>query len=395
VIRVRRARARVWAAVALSALVLTVTGACAGGSSGSDPTPGAPDGPETTLTDVLGRQVTLHLPSSRILLGGSRMLYTTALLNKEDPTAGIVGWPNDLQQNDPDTFQRYAARFPHVAQVPELGQLPNGSFSAEAAIALRPDVFVVSAANFPAARDAGTIDQLERAGIPTVVVDYFVDPLRNTVPSVQILGRITGHDAEAARYVDWYQATMAGVRARLDAAHEPPTPTFFWRAPGYYDCCSTFARSNLASLVTWAGGDNLGDQLISGQQGTVNPETVLARNPPVIIATGADWASGAAQPGNFVALGYDEAPQTAQQQLQTLIARQPGFADLAAVKNKQVFVAWHHFYDSPYNVLAAEWFAKWLHPDLFGDVDPTATVNDLHTRFLPVAPGGTFATSLP
>jgi iron complex transport system substrate-binding protein len=348
----------------------------------------------TTVTDVLGRQVTLHLPSSRILLGGSRLLYTTAFLNPTDPAANVVGWPNDLMQNDPDTYQRYAAKFPSVAQVPVLGQLPNGSFSAEAAIEQRPDVFVVSAANFPAARDAGTIDQLEKAGIPTVVVDYFVDPLRNTVPSVQLLGRIFGKEQAAATYVDWYQTTMNRIRARLDAAHPAPTPTFLWRAPGYYDCCSTFARSNLAQLVTWAGGANLGDELLSSPQGTLSPETVLSRNEPVVIGTGADWVAGAAQPDNVVKLGYNETPQAAQQQLQTVIARQPGFGDLAAVKNKQVHIAWHHFYDSPYNVLAAEWFAKWLHPDLFRDVDPETTMTDLHQRFLPVPPGGTFSTGL-
>jgi iron complex transport system substrate-binding protein len=346
------------------------------------------------VTDVLGRQVTLHLPSSRILLGGSRLLYTTAFLNPTDPAANVVGWPNDLMQNDPDTYQRYAAKFPSVAQVPVLGQLPNGSFSAEAAIEQRPDVFVVSAANFPAARDAGTVDQLEQAGIPTVVVDYFVDPLKNTVPSVQLLGRIFGKEQAAAGYVDWYRTTMDRIRARLDAAHPAPTPTFLWRAPGYYDCCSTFARSNLAQLVTWAGGANLGDELLSSPQGTLSPETVLSRNEPVVIGTGADWVAGAAQPDNVVKLGYDETPQAAQQQLQNVIARQPGFGDLAAVNTKQVHVAWHHFYDSPYNVLAAEWFAKWLHPDLFGDVDPTTSMTDLHQRFLPVAPGGTFATGL-
>jgi iron complex transport system substrate-binding protein len=379
--------------MALTFIVLTVSSACAGSSPSSGPASGG--GPETTVTDVLGRQVTLHLPSSRILLGGSRMLYTTALLNPADPAANVVGWPNDLQQNDPDTYNRYAAKFPQVAQVPVLGQLPNGSFSAEKAIDLRPDVFVISAANFPAARDAGTIDQLDRAGIPTVVTDFFVDPLRNTVPSVQLMGRIFGREQAATAYTDWYQATMNRVRARLDAAHPAPTPVFFWRAPGYYDCCSTFARSNLAQLVTWAGGANLGDQLLNSPQGTLSPETVLSRNEPVVIATGADWVAGAAQPDNVVKLGYDETPQAAQQQLQNVIARQPGFGDLAAVKNKQVHVAWHHFYDSPYNVLAAEWFAKWLHPELFGDVDPATTMTDLHQRFLPVAPGGTFSTELP
>ena len=392
--RVRWVGSRFGAAVAVAAVVLVGTAGCAGGPGASGDTD-APGGPEATVTDVAGRAVTLHLPSSRILLGGSRLLYTTALLQPDDPTRRVVGWPDDLAQNDPDTLNRYVRRFPQVADVPTLGQLPNGSFSAEAAIALRPDVFVVSAATYPAARDAGTIDQLQRAGIPTVVIDYFVDPLRNTVPSVRLLGRIFGREAEATRYTDWYRSVMGRVRARLDAAHPAPTPTFFWRAPGYYDCCSTFAHSNLASLVDWAGGANLGDTALRSTQGTLAPEAVLRADPAVVIATGADWAPGGpARPGGFVPLGYDQSPQAAQQQLRAVVAGQPGFPELGAVRDRRVFAAWHHFYDSPYNVLAAEWFAKWLHPDLFRDVDPDATIADLHRRFLPVAPGGAFWTSL-
>lgn len=373
------------------ALVVALVGLLSGCGLGSLESKG-----NTTITDVLGRRVTLKVPSPRILLGGSRLLYTTALLNKADPTAGVVGWPNDLEQNDPDTYQRYVQRFPQIVKIPTIGQLPNGSLSAEQAIELRPDVFVVSAANFKAAQDAGTIDKLDRAGIPTVVVDYFVDPLRNTVPSVQIMGQLMGRMQEAQRYIAYYQAAMQKVRSRLEAARPPATPTFLWRAPGYYDCCSTFARSNLASFVKFAGGDNLGDHLLSTQQGTLSPETVLNSDPAVVIATGADWspATPAAQ-GGFVALGYNEPKQKGQDQLAGLVSRQPGFDNLQAVRNHRVDVAWHHFYDSPYNFLAAEWFAKAIHPELFGDVDPDASMRELHDQFLPIPAGGTFWAGLP
>jgi iron complex transport system substrate-binding protein len=56
---------------------------------------------------------------------------------------------------------------------------------------------------------------------------------------------------------------------------------------------------------------------------------------------------------------------------------------------------WHHFYDSPYNGLAVVWFAKWLHPELFADVDPDAMVRELHQRFLPLPARGAFWTGLP
>ena len=68
--------------------------------------------------------------------------------------------------------------------------------------------------------------------------------------------------------------------------------------------------------------------------------------------------------------------------------------EVDAVKSKRTFVAWHHFYDSPYNFLAVEMFAKAMHPDLFGDIDTEREVQDLHDKFLPIEASGTFWTGL-
>lgn len=384
--------------VALMFVLFALVG-CGSAAPEGDPNEGpsgASRGPTTAVTDVLGRRVDVPVPASRILLDGARMLYTTALLNPRDPAAGIVGWPDDLKQNDPDSWRAYVAAFPAMASIPITGQLYDGSFSIERAVSLRPDVFVVSAANFPAARDAGTIDRLAQLGVPTVVVDYFVDPLRNTAPSVELMGQLTGHPDAAHHYADYYRAQVRLVHDRLEAAHPAPTPTFLWRAPGYFDCCSSFARSNLASLVSFAGGDNLADRFLPTKQGVLSPETVLSQNPPVVIATGANWAPGTpAREGSFVALGYDETAQAARTQLRAIIDRQAGFDRLRAVTDRRTYAIWHHFYDSPYNGLAVVWFAKWLHPELFADVDPDAMLRELHQRFLPLPAHGSFWTELP
>lgn len=365
-----------------------------GGTHGSD---SGDSGNKVTVTDAIGRKVTIPSPAKRVLLGGQRLLYTTAILNGDDPAKDIVGWPEDLSENDPDTYQKYAKKFPQIAKVSTTGEIAMGSLSAEQALRARPDVFVVSAASFKAAEDAGIVDKLQQADVPTVVVDYFTDPVRHTVPTIELLGQVFGRQEQARRFVDFYNSKITTVRQRLSKAHAAPTPVFLWRAPGYYDCCSTFAHSNLASLVDLAGGANLGDDLLSTAQGTLSPEAVLSHNAPVLIATGADWNPGKApvKAGGYVALGYNEAPQTASSQWADVIAHQPGFGDLAAVRNHRAYAIWHHFYDSPYNYLAVEWFAKWLHPDLFGDIDPSAGLKELHQKFLPVGASGTFWTGLP
>ncbi|MHC8391661.1 TroA family protein [Pseudomonas sp. MDT2-39-1] len=42
------------------------------------------------------------------------------------------------------------------------------------------------------------------------------------------------------------------------------------------------------------------------------------------------------------------------------------------------------FYNSPYQFAAIQQLAKWFHPTLFADLDPDASLRELHERFLPV-----------
>jgi iron complex transport system substrate-binding protein len=41
-----------------------------------------------------------------------------------------------------------------------------------------------------------------------------------------------------------------------------------------------------------------------------------------------------------------------------------------------------------------QWIAKWLHPDLFADLDPDATFAEYHRRFLPIDYKPGYAVSL-
>jgi len=63
----------------------------------------------------------------------------------------------------------------------------------------------------------------------------------------------------------------------------------------------------------------------------------------------------------------------------------PARAVVKAVETGQVHAIWRQFYNSPCQFVAIQQIAKWLHPELFADLDPEATFPELHERFLPVA----------
>ncbi|QRE74998.1 hypothetical protein F1D61_16630 [Methylobacterium aquaticum] len=69
----------------------------------------------------------------------------------------------------------------------------------------------------------------------------------------------------------------------------------------------------------------------------------------------------------------------------------PGLAQqLSAIRSGRAYGLWQGFSTSPVNVLAVEVLAKWLHPDLTGDLDPEATLAELNARFLAVPMDGTY-----
>lgn len=209
-----------------------------------------------------------------------------------------------------------------------------------------------------------------------------------------MIGQLLDRTEQADAYVQHYRSVVDMVRSRLEDSNEPPTPTFFWRAPGFFECCSTFSKANLAQLVTYAGGKNVADDVLGVEQGSLAPEAVVKANPTVIIGTGANWAPRSSSPSNVIPLGYLQSKETARSALDSMVKGQKGFEEIDAVKSGRVYAVWHHFYDTPFNYLAIAWFAKWMHPDLFADIDADAMFAELHDQFLPVAASGTFWTQL-
>jgi len=55
---------------------------------------------------------------------------------------------------------------------------------------------------------------------------------------------------------------------------------------------------------------------------------------------------------------------------------------------------WHIFYDSPEHLMAVQALAKWIHPELFRDLDPQKTRDEFYARFMPIPQSGVVFTGL-
>ncbi|MGX5735417.1 ABC transporter substrate-binding protein [Bosea thiooxidans] len=345
------------------------------------------------VTDLAGRVVKLTRDPSKIVLSEGRQLYTLAMLDRDDPFKRVVGWGNDLIQNDPGAWAKYLAKFPKARDVVDMGNPYAADVSMEKIVSLGTEVYILDLSNYFKAQETGLLGKLEKAGIATIFVDFRQDPTQNVLPSVQLLGRVLGREKEASAFADYYMQQTRRIYARVGAIPDKKKPmVFVERAAGLLPCCATFGPFNFGRFIEEAGGRNWGSQHFSAFQAEAAQEKVLSDNPDVYFLTGANWYGS--NPGTTaVALGYDATPERVQKELSALMNR-PGFQQLKAVQGKKVMAFYHQFYDAPYYFVVELAMAKELYPDRFKDVDPEAVFKEFHQKFLPIAYSGVFWAKL-
>jgi iron complex transport system substrate-binding protein len=335
------------------------------------------------LRDVTGRDVEVNVPVKHVILGEGRQIYFLAALDKENPFEHVVGWRDDLPKADPETYAAYLAKYPEVAKLPTFGGMKDGTFNIEQAVALKPDVILMNIDAKTATEEAGYIEKLAKVGIPLVYVDFREKPMENTEPSMRIMGKLMGREQIAEDFISFRADAIKQVTDVLEKSNPKRPVVFVERAGGYSDdCCMSFGNENFGKMVELAGGTNLAKNIIPGTFGTVNPEQIIASNPDQVIITGGMW-EGYVPGGDWVGVGYGADITEAHRKLENLTKR-PAFTGIKAVSDGNVHAIWHQFYNNPYQFVAIQQIAKWLHPDLFKDLDPEATFKELHARFLPL-----------
>lgn len=346
-----------------------------------------------TVTDIAGREVTVNTPVRRVLLGEGRQLYLVASLEPEDPLARVVAWRNDLIEADPATYRQYLEAFPRLAELPAFPGKENGLIDIESTIVLKPDVVLLNLEAMRANEDAKYIEKLAELQIPVLYIDFRHHPLKNTEPTIRLLGKIMEREARAEEIIAFRREAMARVTDVIGTSKPERPRVFIERIGGYADdCCLTFGAENFGKYVELAGGLNIGSDILPSTFGQLNPEQVIAANPEHVVVTSADWEAYVPG-GHWIPLGPGADETVTRQKLEWFTTRS-AYTDIAAQKSRNFHGIWHQFYNSPYEFFAVQQLAKWLHPELFASLDPDATFAEYHRRFLPIPYRPGYAVSL-
>lgn len=346
-----------------------------------------------TVTDIAGRTVTVNAPVSRIMLADSRVLVALNILHPSEPLKGIAAWDDALTKKAPDLRIAYEKQFPQLKDIQVFPNPYTSDFSVEKALTYQPDLVIFDTGLQSKLTESGTLDLLEKSGIPLIFIDFRQYPLQNTMPSMTLLGQVFGQEKQAAAFNDFYRQRLDLIRSRVANIPEDKKPTvFIERAAGLAgenSCCKTFGNGNFGEFVAAAGGHNLGaDWFKNGMGGEVSEEQIIAADPQFYLMTVADWENtrkGSAS----VPLGYTGSAERAVPALEKLMAR-PKLQYLTAYQQKQVLALYQQYYDTPFNIIAVEAIAKMLHPALFPELDPQADSLMLHKTFTALDGSGLF-----
>jgi iron complex transport system substrate-binding protein len=327
---------------------------------------------QIAITDDAGREVRLAAPAERIILTDG-MGFLGLLLIDDHPVRRLAGW--NRRRLDDAAQATVKAKLPEIAAVPDIGE-PDSGGSVEALIALGPDLVVLDPYYN---RSPAAVAAIEAAGIRVAVLAITPD-IRSASPHAGLirLGILIGRETQARAYAAFADAKLARIRDRLSSNPNLTKPLVLVEAhAGASACCiSPGAGQGIGDFVAYAGGRNIGADVIPGMAGPLSPEYILERAPQIYIATGGAYLAAS---GGLI-VGPDIAPQVARERLSRVAARL-GVRETPAAANGRVHGLWHGLAVSAMNVVAVEAMARWIHPEFFSDIDPEETIKQINRRF--------------
>jgi iron complex transport system substrate-binding protein len=273
-----------------------------------------------TFTDGLGREVILNGPAQRVI---SMAPSNTEILFAIGAGSQVVGR---------DTL----SDFPEDAKaVADIGSTFD-ALNTELIVSLNPDLVLLAEINPPE-----QVKQLEDLGL---TVYYLKNPLtlEEMYGNLEIVAQLTGHEDEAATLIESLQARVAAVDEKILPISSRFSVFYELDATDPAKPYTAGKGTFITQLIERAGGFNIAAALDGYPQ--MSLEQVVAADPAFIILGDARYGVSA-----------------------ETIAQRPGWENLSAVKNGNIFP----FNDDlvsrpgPRLVDALEELAKLLRPELF------------------------------
>ncbi|MDR1355142.1 MAG: ABC transporter substrate-binding protein [Propionibacteriaceae bacterium] len=291
---------RRFTAILSTALLMLTTFTACSSDTPTNPTSVTTTDTSITVTDQMGRSVTLSEPADSIVGLTASDIEIIYALGSGSAVVGRGEYCNYPEE---------------VSSVPVVQS--GNETNIEQIIALKPDiVFVDTMAQTPE-----QTTKLEAAGIAVFVTD--ADTIAETYDSITLIGKVLGKDTEATTIVSQMKAQFATLEVNAQAAVRENggvrKSVYFEVSPLEYGLWAAGSETFMDEVAKLLALDNI----FSDVQGwaAVSAEQVLERKPDVILTVGMYFGEGPTPIESILQrAGWESVPAVANQAIINLTA---------------------------------------------------------------------------
>jgi iron complex transport system substrate-binding protein len=305
---------------------------------------------ELTIRDSVGRIITVNMPINKVIAFNREQVETMRSIKATDTIVGVGKYVIE------DEFLADFVDYPNVGSMAD----PNY----ETLLKLDPEI-VFLYATFYATQCEAIQDKLNDLDPDITVIRIDLFKPESYADETNTLGYLLGRTEESIEFIQFYESWMSSISEKLDDIPQDEWPLVYFENRKPYYCAGN--GTGHQQKVELAGGKNI----FSDREGyfDVDPEAVVERNPEVIIRTEANVN------------GYSTHDENELRNVKEDIVSRPELSDVIAVKNDDVYVINNQIEGGVKHFIGIGYMAKWLHPEIFENLDPQAIHQEYLTRF--------------
>lgn len=243
---------------------------------------------------------------------------------------------------------------PSAKDIPCVASCSVGP-NVEAMLDLKPDLVLMCASN--GTKPTAALERLQAASIPVLSLPSSCEP-DTLLPQIETLGLILDRQEKANEFVEFIEKYLGLIEERTKDLGPDEKPTVYFECKEYK---TVNEETPLQHHISLAGGTNIAANQ-SIERPIVSSEWVLETNPDIIIV----GVKGESPTEEEMRATRDE------------VMARPGLKDVKAVRDGKVYIISKKLLRGIGEPIGCLYFAKWIHPALFEDIDPQA----IHEEFL-------------
>ena len=296
--------------------------------------------------------VTVPTPVERVVVLAISGGEAAKCVNSADKVVGVgSGFSED----------KNLAIFPDLSRLAKVGKWSDPDI--EAIVSLDPDL-VIADLRWPDPEKLE--DKLQGFGIPVVRMGFTYPDF--SLQEMMILGYLLDEKDSAEEFVAFEEGCLNLIEDRLAALSNVERPRVY---PMYSIWKPGSEGSIVHMLCLMAGGANVAADLRGGTGGMypeVDLEWLIVADPEVMF----QWSA----PGGYNA---DDISEMETEWVE--ITSRPELANVTAIKEQKIYLFTTEITSRPCWFVSLAYLAKFLHPDIFEDLDPQAIHQEYLTKF--------------